>query len=243
LSSLARSCLIAFVVAGMLNAPAIAAARKPIGMVVTAANAHLGEEIAAIGTNIFPGDTLQTDPTGTVRVKVGGNHLYLAPASSAVLLGESRAVLVKLTQGTIGFSSPAAGQFEVETPVGIVRTVPGKSASGEVTIIGPQKILVAAHRGSLVVAGSGVERTINEGDAFNVTFVPDPQGPEGTGTDSHSDQQSGTSGGNNGGNGNGNHYALKNHSRLIFDSIVIGVLAGAGVGAWELATESDSKPH
>ena len=238
--SLARSCLIAFIVAGMLNIPPVAAAANPIGMVVTSSNAHLGEVNAAVGTNVFPGDTLQTEPTGTLRLKVVGNQVYLAPASLAVLLGEGHAVTAQLIKGTLGFSSPAAAQFEVETPVGIVRAANGKGAFGEVTIVGPRKILVAAYHGSLVVTGSGVERTIKEGDAFNVTFLPDPQGPAGAGTGDAG--PGGNSGGNQGGNGNTRH-AVVNHGQLIFDSIVIGALFGAGLAAWDLATESDSQPH
>jgi hypothetical protein len=240
LRSLAHSCLIACIVAAMLNIPPVTAAANPIGMVVTSSNAHLGEVNAAVGTNIFPGDTLQTEPTGALRVKVVGNQVYLAPASLAVLLGEGHAVTAQLIKGTIGFSSPAGSEFEVETPVGMVHAAGGKTAFGEVTIVGPQKILVAAYHGSLVVTGSGVERTIKEGDAFNVTFLPDPQGPAGAGTGGTG--QGGNSGGSQGGNGN-THHAVLNHGQLIFDSIVIGVLFGAGFGAWELATESDSQPH
>jgi hypothetical protein len=229
----------------MLNAPALVAAANPLGMVVTSSNAHLGEVDAAVGTNIYAGDALQTEPTGTLRVKVSGSQIYLAPSSFAVLLGENHGIAAKLVKGTLSFSSSPSGQFQIETPVGTVRAANGKSALGEVTIVAPEKILVSAYHGALVVAGGGVERTIKEGDAFNVTLVLDPQGPDGAGTGNQG--QGGNSGGNQNGSGNGgngnSHYGVRNHAHLIFDAFFIGAFSGAGFAAWHLATESDSQPH
>jgi hypothetical protein len=122
----------------------MAAAGTPLGMVVNAENAHLSEATAALGTNVFAGDSLQTDPDGTLRVRVGSNQVYLAAASFAMLLQDHDNIRVKLDRGTVGFSSPAASHFEIETPVGIIRGANGKAAFGEVTVIGPGKIMVAA---------------------------------------------------------------------------------------------------
>ncbi len=253
MQTIARPFLVVFLATSLLNLPAMAAGGKPVGMVVTAENAHLGEANAAMGTNIFGGDSLQTDPGGTLRVKVGGNQLYLASASSATLLDEQSKIRVKLTQGTIGFSSPIPSQFEIETPVGTVRAANGKAAFGEVTIVGPQKILVAAYRGSILVSGGGVERIVKEGDAYNVTFLPnaDPsalaQGPQGAGASNGTDKDNGNDNGNNqndsGNNQKGGGYAVQNHGPIIFTAVVLGIAAGGAFAAWHVATESDSTPH
>jgi hypothetical protein len=247
LRSLARSCLIALLTSGMVNTPGVYAAANPIGMIVTAANAHLGGENAVMGSNIFPGDYLETDSTGTLRFKSGGNQFYLAASSSVVLLGQDRAGDAKLVRGTLTFHSIAGGQFEVETPVGIVRAASGKGAFGEVTVLAPGKILVAAYRGDLVVTGSGMERMIKEGDAFTVTLVADPQGAAGAGTSNNGNPQQNTSGnqnpntGGNQGGGNGGHFGI-NTGALRFDAIVVGIFGGAAAVAWKLSTESDSQP-
>jgi hypothetical protein len=252
LRSLARSCLLALLTSGMLNTPGAYAAANPIGIIVTAANAHLGGENAVTGSNVFPGDYLETDSTGTLRFKSGGSQFYLGASSSMVLLGQERTVDAKLVRGTLTFNltghSIEAAQFQVETPVGIIRAANPKGAFGEVTVLSSEKIVVAAYRGDLMVTGSGMERMIKEGDAFTVTLVPDPQGPAGAGTGNHSDTQRDSSGnqnpnpGGNQGGGNGGHFGI-NSGALRFDAILIGIFAGAGAAAWVLSSESDSQPQ
>jgi len=235
---MARPVLVAILAAGLMNLSTLAAGGRPLGMVVTAENAHLAEANATMGTNVFAGDYLETGPGGTLRVKVGPNQLYLAAISSAVLLEEQNKVQVKLTHGTIGFSSPAANHFEIETPVGTVRAADGKSAFGEVTLIGSQQILVAAYHGSIVVSNAGMERTIAEGDAYNVSLAQGPQGA-GTGNDDNTDNPDN---GNNGGNQKRGGYAIHNHAPLIFTAVVAGVLGGLGYAVWHFSTESDYVP-
>lgn len=233
--SIARPVLVAILAAGLVNLSTLAAGGKPLGVVVTSENAHLAEANAAMGTNVFAGDYLETGPGGTLRVKVGSNQLYLASISSAVLLEEQNKIQVKLTHGTISFSSPAESHFEIETPVGTVRGADGKAAFGEVTLISPQKILVAAYHGSIVVSNAGVERTIAEGDAYNVSLAQGPQGA-GTGNDDNTDN------GNNGGNKKGGGYAIHNNAPIIFTAVVAGVLGGLGYAVWHFSTESDYVP-
>ena len=48
----ARSCVIAFVVVGMLNLPVMAASSKPLGMVISADHASLDNAQAAVGADI-----------------------------------------------------------------------------------------------------------------------------------------------------------------------------------------------
>ncbi len=227
----ARSFLVAFIVAGMLNPSALAAPAKPLGMVVSAEKAHLGETAVAMGTNVFGGDYLQTEPNGSLRAKVGPSQIYLGSASGAVLQQDGDKIAAKLTQGTIGFSSAVANQFEIDTPIGTVRPEKGQ-AFGEVTLVSPKTILVAAYKGSLVVSSNGIERTIPQGNAYNVTFADanDPQ-----------NQGGGTSAG---GNGNGRTvYSVSNHGQVIFTIIVLAAAAGGAYAAWRLANDSDSTPQ
>ena len=174
---------------------------------------------------MFPGDSLDTDPGGTLRVKAGSTQLYLASQSAAKLDQQAAQIHVKLLHGTIGFSSSQAKQFEVETPVGIVRSADGQRAFGEVTITGQDKILVAAYHGSLVVEGNGVERTIKEGDAYNVSLAdppppadPNPSSPKPAVT-----------------NGAGR--------TIVFDAVLLGGGAVAGYVIWHYTTESDTNPN
>ena len=230
--SITRLALVALLSAGLCNLSVMAAAGTPLGMVVNAENAHLSEATATLGTNVFAGDSLQTDPDGTLRVRVGSNQVYLAAASFAMLLQHHDNIRVKLDRGTVGFSSPAASHFEIETPVGIIRGANGKAAFGEVTIVGPGKIMVAAYHGAIVVSNAGFERTIAEGNAYNVSLA---QGPEGAGTGNGSDDNSGNT-------NNVPQQAIHNYEPLVFTAIIMGTLAGLGYLVWHYANESDPSP-
>jgi hypothetical protein len=220
-----RSTLIGFVIAGLAGLPAMAAGARPLGVVVTADNAHLSGATASIGADVFTGELLETEPNGTLRLKFGATQLYLNPASNVVLGQEANPLRVILNKGTVGFSSNVANQFEVQTPVGVVRSADGQRAFGEVTILGQNKILVAAYHGSLLVSGAGIERTITEGNAFNITLSPDPE-PAGADPAPGSPQRAYHSG----------------HPGLIFDGVILGGFAAAGYVAWHYSTESDTNP-
>ena len=62
--NLAKSCLIAILIAAIINVPAFAAPaadEKPLGLVTQALEAHLGDANVAIGTTVYPGDTIATE--------------------------------------------------------------------------------------------------------------------------------------------------------------------------------------
>jgi hypothetical protein len=229
-----RSALVACLISGLLNLSPLAAAAKPLGMVVLAENAHLSGVTANVGSDVFAGDTLHTDPGGSLRLKFGSTQLYLTSDSAATLGQETNPLYIALAHGTLGFSSNAAGQFEIDTPVGAVRAADGQRAFGEVTIVGPRKILVASYHGSLVVAGSGIQRTIPEGNSYNVTFVPssDSSGanPAGSGADPAAAAPAGPP-----------KPALTSGS-LVFDLVMIGAAGGFGYFLWHHFTESDPNP-
>lgn len=227
---IARSALIALLASGMLNLPLLAAA-KPLGMVVTADSAHVGGTTKlAMGTNVFPGDYLDTDPGGTLRVKMGSTQIYLSSASAAVLEQDADTMGAKLTRGTLGFSSAQANEFEVHTPVATVRPAKG-TAFGEVTLVGPHTIMVAAYRGSLLVSSNGMERVIPEGNSFNVSLAADADAdPAGAGGGGNNPPQTGV-------------HGVSNHGQIIFAAVVLGAAAGGAYAAWHYATESNPNPQ
>lgn len=180
-----RSCLIVFLVCGLVNFPAAAANEKPLGSIIQADKALLGNADAMIGATVYPGDALATSTGGTVRLKLGAGQLYLLGGSAATLLEQPSAVRAKVERGTVGFTSAAANPVELETPEGIVRGATGQ-AYGQVTLTGPREMIVSAYRGELVVEYGEESHTIAEGKSYNVTLVddePEPasQTPQGSG--------------------------------------------------------------
>lgn len=171
--NIARSCLVALLVVGMLNVPAFAANEKPLGMVIQADEAQLGSAKATVGATVYPGDSIATEAGGTMRLKVGAGQVYLLSSSAATLAENASAFHAVVNRGTVGFSSSVVEAFELETPLGIVRPAAGP-AYGQVTMIGPREMIVSAYRGDLIVDNNGEVHTIPEGKSFRVTMDLDP---------------------------------------------------------------------
>jgi hypothetical protein len=224
--SLAKSCLIAVLIAGLLNLPAFAADEKPLGLITQAQDAHLGDANVAIGTTVYPGDTIATDPGGTARLKVGGSQIYLLSSSAATLSQSSNVVHAVVARGTVGFSSNGTDQLGLEIPEGILRAAPGIPTYGQVTIVSPIEVIITAYRGTLVLDNDGELHTIAEGKSYRVTMdlepAAAPQGPAGAPTSG------------------GVPYPKRRH--LLFDLIVLGAVAGITVAVWQELIESPSKP-
>lgn len=224
--SLAKSCLIAVLIAGLLNLPAFAADEKPLGLITQAQDAHLGDANVAIGTTVYPGDTIATDPGGTARLKVGGSQIYLLSSSAATLSQSSNVVHAVVARGTVGFSSNGTDQLGLEIPEGILRAAPGIPTYGQVTIVSPIEVIITAYRGTLVLDNDGELHTIAEGKSYRVTMdlepAAAPQGPAGAPT----------SGG----------VPYPRHRHLLFDLIALGAVAGVSVAVWQELIESPSKP-
>jgi hypothetical protein len=220
-----RSCVVLALVASLLNLASVSASERPLGMIVLANGAYLDKGTAGLGADVFAGDSMKTDPGGMLRLKLGSTQFYILSDSDASLSQNGNNVHAKIAQGTAGFSSAAAEQFEIETPIATIRAADGQRAFGQVTITGPQKMLVSAYRGDLVVERNGTARTIKAGEAYNVTYVPDPAPaapPSGT-----PPQGAGSRGVN---------------GQLIFDAVVIGGAVLAGILLYYYNSMSDSQP-
>jgi hypothetical protein len=223
----AKSCLIAILIAAIINIPAFAADEKPLGLVTQALSAHLGDATVAIGTTVYPGDTIATEVGGTARLKIGGGQIYLLSASAATLSQSSNAVHAVVARGTVGFSSNGTDQLALEIPEGILRAADGVPSYGQVTIVSPLEVVISAYRGTLVLDNDGELHTITEGKSYRVTMdlepaATEPQGPAGAPTSSK--------------------VTYPRHRHLVFDLIMLGAAAGAGYALWYHLTESPSHP-
>ena len=186
-----RACLIAILVAGMLNLPAYAANDSPLGMIIQAEGlAHLGPTKAAIGSTVYPGDSVFTETGSTMRLRVGGSQVYLLSESGASLSQGKDMVHVVVSHGTVGFSSPANDPVGLDTPLGFVHPVPGHAAFGQVTLNSRIEMIVTAYHGDLIVEENGNVHTILEGKSYRITTELEP--PAQPSPSSQSSQGSGT---------------------------------------------------
>jgi len=175
----ARVCLIGFLAASLLNLPAMATGVPSLGMIVSSSDALLSHSLATRGANVYPGDSLLTQSDGSLRLAFGANQLYLRESTQATMLPASGAVRARLDRGAADFSMQP-GQFEVQTPLGVIRNGGKSRAFGSVTIVSPTKIQISSYEGSLLVASAdGESQNIGPGETFIASLGPggDPTGP------------------------------------------------------------------
>ena len=231
--SIARSFLAILLVASLLDVPAFAATAKPLGLVIQAKEALLDNSNLAVGTTVYPGDSVQTDDAGTLRLKFGTTQLYLLSSSAATFSQRENIVRATVSRGTVGFSTSAASDVELEIPEGILRAANGEPTYGQVTITGPQEVIIAAYDGSLILDNEGELHTIGAGKTYRVTMDLDPAAPSsaenGASQDTNTQDQ-------------GVVHTRRRRRGLVFWLVATGIVAVASGVIWYEVTQSPSKP-
>jgi hypothetical protein len=224
-----RICLSVVLAIGLLDIPGFAANEKPLGLVLQVQEARVDNAKLAVGTTVYPGDTIETDTGGTLRLKLGANQLYLLASSAATLAQNTEIVHAVVARGTVGFSANGTDKIELEIPEGILRAADGVRSYGQVTITGPLEVVISAYRGTLVLDNEGELHTIPAGKSYRVTMELEPAAvapaalPAQTG-----DTQT-------------KPVKPRRRRRLAFYLILTGVLAGTTYAVWQELTESPSK--
>jgi hypothetical protein len=227
LRSIARSFTAIFLVACLLDLPAFAAAAaRPLGLVIQAREALLDNSNLAVGTTVYPGDTVQTDEGGTLRLKFGATQVYLLSSSAATFSERESIIRATVGRGTVGFSADASSDVEIAVPQGILRAANGQAAYGQVSIIGPQDVVITSYRGSLVLDNEGELHTIPAGKSYRVTMDLEPAAQPAP--PAHRGDDAGV--------------VPTKRRKLYFELLVLGAVAiGTGV-IWYEVTQSPSLP-
>src|SRR5208282_1857420 len=76
----------------------------PLGTIIAAERAHVGEASANVGTTVYGGDRLSTEMQGNVQVRAGAARLLLLSSSAAIVNDNEGAPSAKLLRGTATFS-------------------------------------------------------------------------------------------------------------------------------------------
>lgn len=162
---------------GLINLPLMAAASKPLGMVVAAEHAYLDHANAATGASVYSDDALVTDQGGSLRLSVGASQIYLLSLSSASLEPRDDKIQARVDRGTLGFSTASPSQLQIQTPLGVVRGADANPIFGQVSLLSPSKLRITSYKGTLVVEDvGGAQKTIAEGDTYEGTLVSDASG-------------------------------------------------------------------
>jgi hypothetical protein len=167
-----------FVLCLMISAnPAQAAttAAAPVGVVMLGQGALVSQIPAQNGTSLYAGDTLNTDATGSLRVRFGTSQLMLGPATVVKVAEGKNGVALVLQHGIVRFSA-AGSPLELRALAAIVQ--PGDDASGQISIVGPSEFQIGSTKGNLNVDIDGVDKVVAESTAYDVTLEPAPGQPD-----------------------------------------------------------------
>jgi hypothetical protein len=223
----ARACLIAMLIGTLVNWPVAGAAEKPLGMVTQSSSAWLDSAAAAVGATVYPGDTIDTEATGSIRLRAGTAQYYLMSASSSRLQPSANGINAELVRGTAGFASGETDIVELSALGATVRSRSGEAVHGRVTIVGANELVVTSFRGPFDISIDGDSHEIADGQSVRVQIV-DAQ-----------DQ----GGGSKGGNGSGTIPAVRNRKKLLLVTLYVAAAVGAGVGGYFIYHELNESPH
>jgi len=155
----------------------------PLGTVIAAERAHVGQATADVGTTVYGGDTLSTEIQGSVQLRAGAARLLLQSSSSAIVNDLDGAASAKLVSGTATFSTGNAHAFTLYASKAAIRPQTDAPTIGQVTYLSEKELLVTARRGSLAISVNDETQVIAEGNSYRVLLDSDAaQGPQGTGS-------------------------------------------------------------
>jgi hypothetical protein len=200
----------------------------PLGTVIAADHAHVGQASADVGTTVYGGDRLSTDQEGSVQLRAGAARLLLKSSSAAIVNDSEGSPSAKLVLGTATFSTGNAHAFTLFAATAAIRAQSDAPTIGQVTYVSEKELLVTARRGPLTVTVDTETQVVNEGQSYRVLLDPNEaaaaQEPAGAGA---------------GGRGGGGPLKAGRSRFLIVATALIG--AGTGVAIYE-ALESPERP-
>src|SRR5690348_2830963 len=161
----------------LIGLPSMAAASKPLGMVVAADRAYLDHADAATGASVYADDALVTQQGGSLRLSVGPSQIYLLSLSSASLEPRDDKIQARVDRGTLGFSTARPAQLEIQTPIGVVHGADANPIFGQVSLVNPSTLRISSYEGTLVVEDvSGGQKVIAQGETYEGTLVAEASG-------------------------------------------------------------------
>lgn len=157
----------------------------PLGTVIAADRAHVGQAGADVGTTVYSGDRVSTDTQGSMQVRAGAARLLLQSSSAAFVDDNDGAPSAKLVLGTATFSTGNARAFTLFASKAAIRPQTDAPTIGTVTYVSDKELLVTARRGELTVTVEDEMQVIPEASSFRVLLDPAAeaaQGPAGAGS-------------------------------------------------------------
>lgn len=173
--------LVGLLSAALIQAPVMAAPAAspsaPIGVVLSAENKQAGVDIANSGATIYEGDHLQTPHNGTLRARFGAEQMLLAASTEAEVHALRGGFSARLARGSVVVSSTEGQTFELWADGARIRPANGEPATGQVTVVTPQALLLTVTRGAFWVNLGSTLKTVEAGNTYNLDVTSADPGP------------------------------------------------------------------
>jgi len=161
----------------LLATPVCANSSSDFGVVVFAQHASVGPAGGSVGSTVFIGDRLGTEPVGSLQVRAGAARLQLSPSSAAIWGSDAGSPAATLIGGTVTFSTAHSRAFALHVGSAVFRARGDEPSVGIVTFINPKELEVRCSRGTLTIAVQDDVRVIPEGSAYHVVLDPNASVP------------------------------------------------------------------
>ena len=173
---LLRSALAGLLAAVLIQAPVMAApapaTAPPLGVILQAQRANIGNDAAASGSTIFDGDLLQTDRDGLLHVRFGLSQAYLMPGSAAVVHRSADGFAANLTRGGVLLSSAQGQKFHVVADGATIEPGTPKPTMAQVTWVSPKELILTSRKGALEVSMGSEVKSVPEGTSYRMLIDP-----------------------------------------------------------------------
>lgn len=229
LRSGSKSSLVATLIATILCAPVVSygdsiqVARQSLATVTQASAALLDHATAQVGTTVYPDDIMETDSTGSLRLRLREAQLYMQPDSTTNLeKSETGLLRTRLTRGTVGFASGTNDPVEIDAIDIAIRSRLGVPAHGRVTWVKADELMVESIRGDFDITFEGITQTIADGKSYRAVISHETAKLEGN-----------------------EAQAARSPRKALKLLLIIGAVAGGAVGGLyinHVLTESPSDP-
>jgi hypothetical protein len=160
----------------LMGAPALAAPASspsaPLGVVLSAENAHVGAGVTTSGATIYDGDRLETPEGATLRVKLGSGQLVLRQLTATDVHALPNGFSANLNNGSVVVSSAEGQTFQVLADGATIRPANSQPTSGQITMLSPTELVLTSNRGTLQVSMGDEVKTVDAGSSYRLEVQP-----------------------------------------------------------------------
>lgn len=171
-------CFLATLLAALLAVPpALGSPAKPVGIVLQTERAMLRSAQVTPGTTVFAGDTVTTDRTGTLIVRMASGQVSVLGDSIVIFEDSETGADATLLRGGLAFTTAEAGSLTVRAAGVTIRPQSKLPSQAQIALLGPIELLVTTYRGPLELRLEDETLTLPEGTTYKLFVQGDSRGP------------------------------------------------------------------